>query len=82
MVAVDEDKKELVVGIIDVVRTYTWVRLQPLFFPEQLKLTSRRTKSSSLGSKIEGSREVVATGLPSRRPRYVPTSGDGEDEHY
>jgi 1-phosphatidylinositol-3-phosphate 5-kinase len=25
MVAVDEKKKELVVGIIDVVRTYTWV---------------------------------------------------------
>jgi 1-phosphatidylinositol-3-phosphate 5-kinase len=25
MVAVDEARKELVVGIIDVVRTYTWV---------------------------------------------------------
>lgn len=27
MVAVDEARKELVVGIIDVVRTYTWVCL-------------------------------------------------------
>jgi 1-phosphatidylinositol-3-phosphate 5-kinase len=32
MVGVDEARKELVVGIIDVVRTYTWVRIlrQPL----------------------------------------------------
>jgi hypothetical protein len=42
MVAVDETKKELVVGIIDVVRTYTWVSVS--FDIRYIRLTLKRIK--------------------------------------
>lgn len=62
MVAVDEARKELVVGIIDVVRTYTWVRF-PSLNTWDYELTLKRTKSLNPGSKIVVSLVVDATDL-------------------
>lgn len=62
---VKQSRKELVVGIIDVVRTYTWVRT--IFLPARavfkIHLTLHRTRNWNHGSKVSNHSKKKGVGF-------------------